>query len=94
MQPTAFAVWTILAIFTGFYLFTWLWKKRKYRYALLFNRRERVALKAAPRIGLAWATILLAFLLVNLDSVYLLVVFPLVYLIVTYLVAQKLRDED
>ena len=94
MEPTAFAVWSVLAIFTGFFLFNWIWKKRKYRDAILFNRKERVALKAAPWIGVAWAVTLIAFLLANLDSVYLLVVFPLVYLFVNYQVAQKLKDED
>ena len=94
MEPTGFAVWTILAVFTGFFLFNGIWKKRKYRYAILSNRRQRVALKAAPRIGLAWAALLIAFLLVNLDSVYLLVVFPLIYLFVTYQVAQKLKGSD
>ena len=94
MEPTAFAVWSVLAIFTGFLLFKWIWKKRKHRYAILFYRRERVALKAAPWIGVAWAVTLIAFLLANLDSVYLLVVFPLVYLFVNYQVAQKLKDED
>jgi hypothetical protein len=94
MEPAAFAIWSILAIFTGFYLFNWIWKKRKFRDALLFNRKERAAMKAAPRIAVAWAVILIAFLVVNLDSMYLLVVFPLVYLFVNYQVAQKLKDEE
>jgi ABC-type Fe3+ transport system permease subunit len=94
MEPAAFAIWSILAIFTGFYLFNWIWKKRKYRNALLFNRKERAAMKAAPRIGVAWAAILIAFLVVNLDSMYLLVVFPLVYLFVNYQVGKKLKDEE
>jgi len=76
MEPTPFAVWTILAVFTGFFLFNWFWKKRKYRYAILFNRKERVALKAAPRIAFAWTALLIAFLLTNLNSLYLLVIFP------------------
>lgn len=94
MEPTAFAVWTILCIFTAFFLFNWIWKKRKYRHALLFNRREKVALRAAPRIALAWTAMLIAFLLINLNSFYLLVIFPLIYLLVYYQVATKLRNED
>jgi hypothetical protein len=94
MEPTAFAVWTILTVFTGFFLFNWIWKKKKYRYPPLFNMRGRVALKAAPRIGLAWTAILIAFLFFNLNSMYLLVVFPLVYLSVKKQVAQKLTNGD
>jgi hypothetical protein len=51
-------------------------------------------MKAAPRIGVAWAAILIAFLVVNLDSMYLLVVFPLAYLFVNYQVGKKLKDEE
>jgi hypothetical protein len=94
MEPTPLAVWTTLAIFTGFFLFNWIWKKRKYRYSLLFNRRERVALKAAPRIAFAWTALLIAFLLTNLNSLYLLVIFPLIYFLVNHQVALKQRNED
>jgi len=94
MEPIAFAVWSILAIFTGFFLFNWIWKKRKHRYAILFNRRKRVALKAAPRIAFAWTAFLIAFLLTNLNSLYLLVIFPLIYFLVNHQVALKLRNED
>jgi hypothetical protein len=94
MELTPFAIWTILAVFTGFFLCTWIWKKRKYRHVILFNRRERVALKAAPWIAFAWAAVLIAFLLTNLNSLYLLIIFPLVYLLVNYQVALKLRNEN
>jgi hypothetical protein len=94
MEPTALAVWTILTVFTGFFLFNWAWKKRKYRYPPLFNNRERVALKAAPRIAFAWTALLIAFLLTNLNSLYLLVISPLIYFVVNYQLALKLRNEN
>jgi hypothetical protein len=94
MEPTAFAVWSILAMFTGLFLFNWIWKKRKYRYAILFNRRERVVQKAAPRIAFVWTALLIAFLLTNFNSLYLLVIFHLIYFVVNYQVALKLENED
>ena len=80
MQPVEFAIWAILAVFTAFFLINWILNKRRYRNTILFDERERIALQAAPWILIGWTAVLLLFLLVNLNKLYLLIVFPLVYM--------------
>ena len=94
MQPVDFAVWATLAIFTLFFLFNWISNKRKYRRAILFEKSERIALQAAPWIIIGWATALLLFLLVDLSKFYLLLIFPLVYLVVMYQVAGNITKKE
>lgn len=94
MPPIEFAVWTLLAVFTLFFLFNWLLKRRKLKDTLLFETRERIALQAAPGVVIAWTVFLIVFLFVNLSKFTLLVVFPLVYLFVNQQVAKKMAKEE
>ena len=94
MQPVEFAIWAMLAVFTIFFLLNWFLKKRKYKHAILFEQRERIALQAAPLVAIVWAAILLLFLFVGLNTLYLLVVFPLVYIVVFYQVANTITHKD
>ena len=94
MPPIEFAVWTLLAVFTLFFLFNWLLKRRKLKDTLLFETRERIALQAAPWVVIAWTVFLIVFLFVNLSKFTLLVVFPLLYLFVNQQVAKKMAKEE
>jgi hypothetical protein len=94
MQPVEFAVWAIMAVFTIFYLSNWALKKRRYRDAILFDKGERIALHAAPWVAIGWMLVLLLFLFLDLSKLYLLVVFPGVYIIVTYQVAKNTTRKD
>ena len=94
MEPAEFAVWTILAVFTTFFLFNWVLKKRKYRHAILLEKKERIALQAAPRITMGWAAVLLLFLFIDFSKFYLLVIFPLIYLFASYRIANHITKED
>ena len=82
MPPIEFAVRTILAVFTLFFLFNWFLRKRQYRGTMLFDARERIAFKAAPWVVLVWTAFLILFLFINFSKFALLVIFPLAYLIV------------
>jgi hypothetical protein len=94
MQPVDFAVWAILAIFTFFFLLNWVLKQRRYGRAILFEKRERIALQAAPWVIIGWATALLLFLFVDISELYLLLIFPLVYIVVMYQVASNITKKD
>lgn len=94
MPPIEFAVWTILVVFTLFFLFNWLLKKRQYRGTMLFDARERIAFKAAPLVVLVWTAFLILFLFINFSKFALLVIFPLSYLFVNQQVAKKLTKEE
>ena len=94
MQPVEFAIWAMLAVFTFFFLFNWFLNKRRYRHAILLEKRERIAFHAAPWVGSVWTAILLLFLLVGLNTLYLLVIFPLIYILVSYQVANTIKDKD
>jgi hypothetical protein len=94
MEPAEFAVWTILAVFTIFFLFNWVLRKRKYRRAILLEKNERIALQAAPRITMGWAAVLLLFLFIDFSKFYLLVIFPLIYLFASYQIANHITKED
>ena len=94
MQPVEFAVWTILAVFTLFFFISYLLEKRNYRNALLFDRSLRIAHRGAPWLVSTWAAVLLVFLFIDLNKFYLLVIFPLVYLLVKRQVAKKLTEEE
>ena len=94
MQPVEFAVWTILAVFTIFFFLNWLLKKRQYRNASVLDTRQKIAEQAALWVVTAWAAVLLVFLFISLNTFYLLVIFPLVYLAANYQVAKRLTKED
>jgi hypothetical protein len=94
MQPVEFAIWAILAVFTAFFLINWVLNKRRYRNTILFDERERIALQAAPWIVIGWTAVLLLFLLMNLNKLYLLIVFPLVYMLVNYQVSKMVTRKD
>ena len=94
MEPAEFAVWTILAVFTSFFLFNWVLNKWKHRHSILLEKNERIALQAAPWVTMGWAAVLLLFLFINFNKFYLLVIFPLVYLFVSYQVANRITNKD
>ena len=94
MRPEEFAIWAILVIFTLFFLFNWVLKKRMLRDATLFEMRERIALRAAPWVAIGWAAVLVLFLFVDLSKFYLLAIFPLVYIFVTYQVASQITKKE
>lgn len=94
MEPAEFAVWTILAVFTTFFLFNWVLKKRKYSHAILLKKNEKIALQAAPWVTMGWAAVLLLFLFMDLNKFYLLAIFPLLYLFVSYRVANNITRKD
>ncbi len=94
MPPIEFAVWTLLAVFTLFFLSNWFLSRKKYKEAMIFDARERIALKAAPWVAMAWTGFLIVFLFINLSKFALLVIFPLAYLFVNQRVAKKLTKEE
>ena len=90
MQPVDFAVWVILAIFTFFFLLNWISKKRKYGGEIPFEKSERISLQAAPWVAIGWATSLLLFLFVDFSKLYLLLIFPIVYTVVMFKIANSI----
>ena len=59
-----------------------------------FEMRERIALRAAPWVAIGWTAVLVSFLFVDLSKVYLLAIFPLVYIFVTYQVASHIAKKE
>ena len=94
MKPLEFFVWILLSFFTLFALVTWLLKKRQYRDGRMYDTAEIVALYTAPRVVIAWAAILTAFLFVDVSKLYLLLIFPCVYILINLRMAKRALKED
>ncbi len=94
MTPLEFFVWFLLSVFTLLALVTWLGKKRIYRYERIEDTAEIVAFHTAPRVVIAWAAILLAFLFVDVSKLYLLLIFPGVYIFIKLRMAKRFLEED
>ena len=94
MKPLEFLVWVLLFSFTLLALVTWFVQKRKYKDGNMYDTREVIALSTAPRVVIAWAVILVAFLFVDVSKLYLLLIFPCVYFFINVRMAKKVLKED
>jgi len=94
MTPLDFFIWIFLLLFTVISLFIWLLKKRTHTHVKSYDTRERVALYTVPRVVLVWIGFLFGFLIFNLSKGYLLLIFPIAYLVVNFKMTQKVLSED
>jgi hypothetical protein len=94
MSPLDFFIWIFLCIFTIVTLITHQIRKKNYKHGNRYDTRDVVALYTAPRVVLVWSGFLLLFLLANVSKAYLLLIFPVTYLIVKSKMTKKVLEEN
>lgn len=94
MKWAEWIVWIALSWFTVVSFFVWEVKKRKYKHGHFYDTREVVALYTIPRVVILWTAFLLFFLFIDVNKLFLLIIYPSAYFLINVRMAKKVLRED
>ena len=84
-------VWTVLAIYTLVIFINWFNKKKQYKLGEYYSKNEVVTLYSIPRISMVETVALLGFLLVDINKLHLLWLYPTIYFAIRIWMTRKVE---